>query len=84
MNIPNKITLSRLIIGPLLIWAFYSQNQVFVFSAVLLQLLGDMADGYFARKYQLRTELGRILDPFVDFFIALCAIAGIYYFGILQ
>lgn len=80
MNLPNKITLSRVIIGPLLIWAFYSKNQIFVFSVVLLQLLGDMVDGYFSRKYQLRTEFGRVLDPFVDFFIFLCALTGIYYF----
>ncbi len=69
MNLPNKITLSRLILAI----AFF---VLVSFEASLLLNIGlvvfvvacstDFLDGYVARKWQLETALGRIADPFVD------------------
>jgi CDP-diacylglycerol---glycerol-3-phosphate 3-phosphatidyltransferase len=49
-----------------------------VWSALLFvfAVLTDILDGYIARKYQLITQLGRIMDPFVDKFIT----AGVFLF----
>ena len=69
MNLPNKITLSRLIMSfvffvlvsfddrSTLLWA----ETVFILACVT-----DYFDGYFARKMNLSTAFGRIADPFVD------------------
>ncbi len=65
-NLPNRLTVSRLILSlvlfGLLAYESYAAGTVlFVVAAST-----DWLDGYFARKYGLVTQLGRILDPFVD------------------
>ena len=70
LNVPNAITLSRLVLSFVLFaliqsgTAWISAASLFVFAVAT-----DVLDGYIARKYQLITQLGRILDPFVDKFI---------------
>ena len=70
LNVPNAITLARLLLSFILFTLIQMGNQwlwatgLFVFAVAT-----DVLDGYIARKYQLITQLGRILDPFVDKFI---------------
>lgn len=70
LNLPNAITLARLFLSfvlfALIQWGgnWYWAAGLFVFAVAT-----DVLDGYIARKYQLITQLGRILDPFVDKFI---------------
>lgn len=76
LNLPNQITIARLVISVLL-FAFMSFHQ-FVPSLVCFVLAAgtDWVDGYIARKYDLVTQLGRILDPFADKIL----ICGIFIF----
>jgi CDP-diacylglycerol---glycerol-3-phosphate 3-phosphatidyltransferase len=69
MNLPNLITLSRLLGLPVIIYCLYSQNiweQWIGFGIFLIAALTDWLDGYVARKFDLVTDLGKILDPLVD------------------
>ena len=71
LNLPNMITISRLILSFVLFAMISfgeSWNWVWIWSAGLFSFAAatDFLDGYIARKYQLVTTLGRILDPFVD------------------
>ena len=70
MNIPNKLTVLRLIMIPLFVAVFYITAIPFnyVISAVIFTLaaLTDFLDGYIARKYNLVTNLGKFLDPIAD------------------
>jgi CDP-diacylglycerol---glycerol-3-phosphate 3-phosphatidyltransferase len=68
MNLPNSITLSRLLGLPIVIYCLYGSPSlrwiglgVFVVAA-----LTDWLDGYLARKLDLVTDLGKFLDPLVD------------------
>ncbi len=67
LNLPNAITVSRLLLAVVLfvlidIGGYWlTAAGLFVFAAST-----DWADGYLARKYGQVTTLGRILDPFVD------------------
>ncbi len=76
LNLPNQITIARLVISVLL-FAFMSFHQ-FVPSLICFVLAAgtDWVDGYIARKYDLVTQLGRILDPFADKIL----ICGIFIF----
>jgi CDP-diacylglycerol---glycerol-3-phosphate 3-phosphatidyltransferase len=65
-NLPNQLTWLRLaltiVMFGLIAWEQYAISVVlFVIAAST-----DWLDGYFARKYNLVTTLGRILDPFAD------------------
>jgi len=66
-NLPNTITVSRLVLSLMLFVMIYLEGW-WKTSALLFIIAAatDFLDGYFARKYNQVTTLGRILDPFVD------------------
>ena len=69
MNLPNKLTISRVVMIPIFIALFYIQftGHYFVSLAVfLLAEFTDLFDGLIARKYNLVTNLGKFLDPIAD------------------
>ena len=70
MNLPNKLTILRLIMIPLFVAVFYLTviPYNYLISAVIFVLaaLTDFLDGYIARKYNLVTNLGKFLDPIAD------------------
>ena len=69
LNLPNQITLVRLVLS---IVAFVLIPLGMYLSALIVFLVAagtDWVDGYIARKYNLVTKLGRILDPFADKFL---------------
>lgn len=69
MNLPNSITLSRLLGLPVVVYCLYSDSLTIRWIGVtvfLLAALTDWLDGYLARKLNLVTDLGKFLDPLVD------------------
>ena len=69
MNIPNALSLFRIILVPCFILAFFSGfSYAYVLAACIFLLAGitDIVDGKIARKYNQITMLGRFLDPFAD------------------
>ncbi|MCD4837389.1 MULTISPECIES: CDP-diacylglycerol--glycerol-3-phosphate 3-phosphatidyltransferase [Neobacillus] len=81
MNLPNKITVSRILLIPLfliiMLYDFDWGNMhllgadlpVTHFVGALIFILAsttDWVDGYFARKYNLVTNMGKFLDPLAD------------------
>jgi CDP-diacylglycerol--glycerol-3-phosphate 3-phosphatidyltransferase len=66
-NLPNLITVSRLILSLILFVIIYQEGWWKTSAALfILAAATDFLDGYFARKYNQVTTLGRIMDPFVD------------------
>ena len=78
MNLPNRLTVTRLVMAPLFFLIFFLVDLFPGFSpavyAVLLGLfyivmeLTDLLDGKIARKKGLVTDLGKVLDPVADKF----------------
>lgn len=69
MNIPNVLTLLRIFLIPIYLFIFFSNMENRILLAGLIVILAgisDVTDGYIARKYDLETKLGAILDPFAD------------------
>ncbi len=69
MNIANKITFLRILFVPLVIVFLYPENFYANVTALFLFILisvSDLVDGYLARKYNLITDFGKILDPIAD------------------
>ncbi len=65
-NVPNQVTFARLILSFVL---FILIPLKFYWAALVFFLLAagtDWFDGWYARKYKLVTQVGRILDPFCD------------------
>lgn len=69
MNLPNKLTIARVVMIPLFIALFYVPFNGHYFAALAVFALAsftDFLDGFFARKYHLITNLGKFLDPVAD------------------
>ncbi len=66
MSLPNLISIARILLVPLTVWFIISDAYGFAFLSFVVAGISDGADGYIARRYDLRTELGSYLDPVAD------------------
>jgi cardiolipin synthase len=66
LNIPNTLTLARIIAVPLLVWLIIDHELFWAFLVFMLAGLSDAADGFLAKRYGWKTELGAYLDPIAD------------------
>jgi cardiolipin synthase len=69
INLPNVLTISRIVIIPLIIATFYVDNAFTRWLACGLFITAgvtDYLDGYFARKMEIVSKLGQFLDPIAD------------------
>jgi len=66
MNIPNAISLGRILIVPLSMWLILSDAMVPAFWLVVAAAISDALDGYIAKRFDCVTELGGFLDPIAD------------------
>ncbi len=69
MNIPNMLTTLRFILIPVFIAIFYSSidnNILYATYVFILAGITDVLDGYIARKFDMITKWGTILDPLAD------------------
>ena len=87
MNLPNKLTIARIIATPLFMAAMLINlpNNLHYLIAVILfaaASLTDMFDGKIARKYNLITNFGKFMDPLADKMLTTAALLGFIYRGI--
>lgn len=77
LNTPNTVTMLRLLLA-VVVFAMMQLTTVWWLTALLflIAVCTDVVDGYIARKYQLITTFGRVMDPFVDKFIT----SGVFVF----
>jgi len=76
LNLPNKLTISRLVLTVIFICLVLNDGFFLKILAVLafaVASLTDYLDGYFAKKHHLVTDFGKIMDPIADKFLILSA-----------
>ncbi|MBQ4544805.1 MAG: CDP-alcohol phosphatidyltransferase family protein [Oscillospiraceae bacterium] len=69
MNIPNLLSIFRMCLVPVFVVVFFSDSShAYAYAAFVYALAGftDILDGIIARKFNLITKLGKILDPLAD------------------
>ena len=78
MTLANKITIFRILLIPVFVWLivdYVREHQrgsedewqhVAAFSIFVLAAVSDAFDGYIARRYRQKSELGAFLDPLAD------------------
>jgi cardiolipin synthase (CMP-forming) len=74
LNLPNLITLARLLSVPLAIWLIFDDRYGAAFWVFIGAGLSDALDGYIAKRFDRRTRLGALLDPIAD----KALLAGVY------
>lgn len=66
MNIPNAISLGRLLAVPVTIWLIITGEIQGAFWVFVAAGVSDAVDGFIAKRFGRTTELGRYLDPLAD------------------
>lgn len=66
INVPNSLSAARFFLAIFVCWWIEQQWYLASLIAFVIAVSTDWIDGYWARKYNQVTKLGRILDPFVD------------------
>lgn len=66
LNLPNIITLARILAVPYLVWLVLVQNITWAFWVFVLAGLSDGLDGFLAKRFKLETKVGAFLDPIAD------------------
>jgi cardiolipin synthase len=66
-SIPNLITLGRILLVPVVVWAIATPGAMWIaFVLFLAAGVSDAVDGYLAKRFQMTSELGAYLDPLAD------------------
>ncbi len=87
MNLPNKLTVLRICMVPIFIVVMMLPATLLspLYSAIIgaalfiIASLTDMLDGKIARKYNLVTDFGKLMDPLADKFMVIGAMTAIVY-----
>jgi CDP-diacylglycerol--glycerol-3-phosphate 3-phosphatidyltransferase len=74
MNLPNKLTLLRVIMIPFFVAAMLTEHKWIALVLFVVASLTDLADGKIARKYNLVTDFGKFMDPLADKMLVISAL----------
>jgi cardiolipin synthase (CMP-forming) len=66
LSIPNLITLARILLVPVVVWAIASNQMLFAFLLFAAAGVSDAVDGFLAKRFGMTSELGAFLDPVAD------------------
>ncbi len=84
MNLPNKLTVFRMLMVPVFLFLFCvplpisdTALRIIIATVFAVVSLTDMIDGKIARKYNMITDFGKFMDPLADKFLVISACLGI-------
>ena len=83
MNLPNKLTMARILAVPVFIVLYMMGHNIIATIVFILASLTDMLDGQIARKRGLVTNFGKIMDPLADKILVYSAFICIVQIGIV-
>ena len=87
MNLPNALTIFRVILTPFFIYLLFSSSMYSNLYALIIFILAsvtDAFDGYYARKYNIETEFGNFLDPLADKILVSSAFISFYLLDLIE
>ena len=87
MNLPNRLTIFRIVLTPVLVCCFYLPLPYWNIIAACVFIVGavtDMIDGKYARKHNMVTGFGKLMDPIADKLLTSCAFIMMTGFGMIS
>jgi CDP-diacylglycerol--glycerol-3-phosphate 3-phosphatidyltransferase len=81
LNLPNTLSLLRILLAPVFLFLFLSESDTSVFFSFIVYTfaaLTDWYDGWYARKYGYKTRWGQFIDPLADKILTSSAFIGFY------
>jgi cardiolipin synthase len=66
VSLPNLITLGRILLVPVVVWAISTGAMAIAFVLFVVAGVSDAVDGFLAKRFNMTSELGAYLDPLAD------------------
>jgi len=79
LNIPNMLTLARIIITPFIVYAIIEHQPVLALILMGIAGITDMLDGAIARYFNQRSTVGAYMDPLADKLMLISTIVSLYF-----
>ena len=76
-HIPNALTIIRFLLIPIIVISIFNGNYIIAFIFFTISGITDIADGFIARKFNLISNFGKLMDPLADKLTQICTIASL-------
>lgn len=83
MNIPNILTIIRLLLVPVFAFQFIIGNYIGAIVVFVICGITDVVDGYIARRYSMVTPFGKLMDPAADKILQVTALTLLTWKGLI-
>lgn len=81
MNLPNVVTIARILLVPVLVWAIAAGEMRLAFILFVAAGVSDAVDGFVAKRFGMTTDFGAHLDPLADKMLIIAIFVGLGWFG---
>ncbi len=78
-HVPNILTVVRLLFIPLIVFYIFTGNYIFAFVFFTISGITDIADGFIARKFNLVSNFGKLMDPLADKLTQIATLASLVF-----
>ena len=82
-HIPNILTVIRFLLIPVIIFYIFTGNYILAFVFFTISGLTDIADGFIARKFNLISNFGKLMDPLADKLTQIATLASLVFTNII-
>ena len=82
-HVPNILTIIRFILIPFIVISLFTGQYILAFIIITLSGFTDVADGFIARKFNLITNFGKLMDPLADKLTQISILATLTIKGII-
>ena len=82
-HIPNILTVIRFLLIPVIIFYIFTGNYILAFVFFTISGFTDIADGFIARRFNLISNFGKLMDPLADKLTQIATIASLVFTNII-
>ena len=82
LNVPNALTILRLVLIPVVCYLIAVGRMMPALALFVFASITDVVDGYIARKHNLITDFGKLMDPLADKFMVMAVMVSLAIKGI--
>ena len=76
-HVPNILTIVRFLLIPFIVLFIFTNNYLLAFVFFTLSAITDIADGFIARKFNLISNFGKLMDPLADKLTQIATLASL-------
>lgn len=82
-HLPNALTIIRFLLIPVIVYFIFSNNFIYAFIFFTISGITDIADGCIARKFNLISNFGKLMDPLADKLTQISTLASLVIINII-